>query len=91
VGDQPASGADGGSWGKRLWRGSRSLARHLRGLPPRIRAKYAIRESPALDRVVSALKIPDRDTYRQAVLKLLQDDEAALLELRNLLGVSMPM
>jgi adenylate cyclase len=37
VGDQPAIGADGG-WGKRLWRGSRSLARHLRGLPPRIQA-----------------------------------------------------
>lgn len=36
MGDQPAIKADGGSWGKRLWRGSRSLARHLRGLPPRI-------------------------------------------------------
>jgi hypothetical protein len=34
---RPASNqADGGSWGKRLWRGSRPLARHLRGLPPRI-------------------------------------------------------
>jgi hypothetical protein len=47
--------------------------------------RYPLRESSAFDRVVSGIKMPDQSTYRAAVLKLLQDDPAALTELRNLL------
>lgn len=45
-------------------------------------SRYPLRESNALDRVVSALKIADRQTYRASVLKLLQDDPEALDDLR---------
>ena len=49
-------------------------------------ARYPLRESSAFDRVISELKIADQATYRAAVLKLLQDDPAAVMDLRNLLG-----
>jgi hypothetical protein len=48
--------------------------------------RYPLRESSAFHRVVSGLKMPDRGTYQAAVLKLLQDEPAALADLRNLLG-----
>jgi ABC-type cobalamin/Fe3+-siderophores transport system ATPase subunit len=48
--------------------------------------RYPLRESSAFRRVVSELKMPDRGTYQAAVLKLLQDEPAALTDLRNLLG-----
>ncbi len=48
--------------------------------------RYPMRESSAFDRVVSGLKMPDRGTYQAVVLKLLQDEAAALAELRDLLG-----
>lgn len=48
--------------------------------------RYPLRESSAFDRAVSGLKIKDQATYRGAVLKLLQDDVAAVNDLRNLLG-----
>lgn len=48
--------------------------------------RYPLRDSPAFDRVVDGLKMKDRDTYQNAVLKLLQDDTEAMNELRNLLG-----
>jgi ABC-type cobalamin/Fe3+-siderophores transport system ATPase subunit len=47
--------------------------------------RYPLRESSAFDRVVSGLKMPDRGTYQAAVLKLLQDEPAALADLRSLL------
>jgi ABC-type cobalamin/Fe3+-siderophores transport system ATPase subunit len=48
--------------------------------------RYPLRESSALEQVVKALKFADRMTYQSAVLKLLQDEPAALDELRKLLG-----
>ncbi|GFO83319.1 MAG: hypothetical protein A49_29460 [Methyloceanibacter sp.] len=48
--------------------------------------RYALRESAAFDRVISGIKIADQATYRSAVLKLLQDDPAAVQELLDLLG-----
>jgi ABC-type cobalamin/Fe3+-siderophores transport system ATPase subunit len=48
--------------------------------------RYPLRESSAFDRVVDGLKIKDRATYQGAVLKLLQDEPAAVRDLRNLLG-----
>jgi hypothetical protein len=48
--------------------------------------RYPLRESSAFDRAVDGLKIKDRATYQGAVLKLLQDDPAAVSDLRNLLG-----
>jgi hypothetical protein len=48
--------------------------------------RYPLRESSAFDRVVDGLKIKDRATYQNVVLKLLQDDPAAVNDLRNLLG-----
>lgn len=48
--------------------------------------RYPLRECAALDRIVSGLKIRDRITYQSAVLKLLQDDVAALSTMRELLG-----
>jgi hypothetical protein len=48
--------------------------------------RYPLRESSAFHRVVSGLKMPDRGTYQAAVLKLLQDEPAALADLRDLLG-----
>jgi ABC-type lipoprotein export system ATPase subunit len=48
--------------------------------------RYPMRESNAFDRIVQALKLPDKATYKSAVLKLLQDEPAALTELRNLLS-----
>lgn len=47
---------------------------------------YPLRESSAFDRIVDGLLLKDRATYQAAVLKLLQDDNAALSQLRNLLG-----
>jgi hypothetical protein len=47
---------------------------------------YPLRESQAFDRIVNGLKFKDRATYQGAVLKLLQDDDVALCEMRNLLG-----
>jgi hypothetical protein len=48
--------------------------------------RYPLRESSAFDRVVGALKLADRPTYREVVLKLLQDEQAAVSDLRDLLG-----
>lgn len=48
--------------------------------------RYPLRESSAFDRVVDGLKIKDQATYEGAVLKLLQDDAAAVNDLRSLLG-----
>lgn len=48
--------------------------------------RYPLRESSAFDRAVDGLKIKDQGTYQGAVLKLLQDDPAAVNDLRNLLG-----
>jgi hypothetical protein len=48
--------------------------------------RYPMRESSAFDRVVSGLRMPDRDTYQAAVLKLLLDEPEALADLRDLLG-----
>lgn len=48
--------------------------------------RYPLRESSAFDQVVRGLKIPDRATYRAAVLKQLQDDAEAIRDVRNLLG-----
>ena len=48
--------------------------------------RYPLRESSAFRRVSSELKMPDRETYQAAVLKLLQDDSDALAELRGVLG-----
>lgn len=48
--------------------------------------RYPLRESSAFDRIVEGLKIVDRSTYRDAVLKLLQDDAEAMKDLRDLLG-----
>jgi hypothetical protein len=49
-------------------------------------SRYPVRESSALERIVSGIEIADRATYRAAVLKLLQDVPAALTDLRGLLG-----
>lgn len=48
--------------------------------------RYPLRESAAFDRVVDAIKLADRATYQAAVLKLLQDEPAAVVYLRGLLG-----
>ena len=48
--------------------------------------RYPLRESTAFDRVIDGLKIKDKATYREMVLKLLQDDAAVLTEIRDLLG-----
>lgn len=48
--------------------------------------RYPVRESSAFRRVISELKLPDRETYQAAVLKLLQDEPDALADLRNLFG-----
>lgn len=48
--------------------------------------RYPLRESSAFDRVADGLKIKDQATYLGTVLKLLQDDSAAVNDLRNLLG-----
>jgi ABC-type ATPase involved in cell division len=48
--------------------------------------RYPLRESSAFDRIISAMKIVDRDTYRAVVLKLLQDVPDAANDLRELLG-----
>jgi len=48
--------------------------------------RYPMRESQACDRIVAGMKVLGRETYRPAVLKLLQDDEAALSEMRGFLG-----
>lgn len=49
-------------------------------------ARYPLRESSAFDRLISAIKMPDQATYKAAVLKLMQDEPAALMDLRDLLG-----
>ena len=48
--------------------------------------RYPLRESPAFDRVVEGLSMKDRATYQAAVLKLLQDEVEAIIEMRKLLG-----
>jgi ABC-type Mn2+/Zn2+ transport system ATPase subunit len=48
--------------------------------------RYPLRESPAFDRVVGGFKMTGQATYRAAVLKMLQDDETAVTDLRNLFG-----
>ncbi len=48
--------------------------------------RYPVRESSAFDRVISGIKMTDQPNYQAAVLKLLQDDPAAVTDLRNLLG-----
>jgi hypothetical protein len=48
--------------------------------------RYPVRQSAAFERIIEALRLPDKATYRAAVLKLLQDEPAALTELRDLLG-----
>jgi hypothetical protein len=47
---------------------------------------YPLRESRAFDCVVRALRLADKQTYRDVVLKLLQDDATALAETRSLFG-----
>tara|TARA_R110000782_G_scaffold124058_7_gene215577 strand:+ start:2761 stop:4377 length:1617 start_codon:yes stop_codon:yes gene_type:complete len=47
--------------------------------------RYPLRHSSAFGRVVDGLKIKDVDTYRAAVLQLLQDDPTSVNYLRNLL------
>jgi ABC-type cobalamin/Fe3+-siderophores transport system ATPase subunit len=49
-------------------------------------AHYPLRESAAFARVVEGLQLRDRATYQAAVLKLLQDDQEALAEMRSLIG-----
>ncbi len=48
--------------------------------------RYPVRQSRAFDGIIKTLKIADKDTYRAAVLKLFQDDAAALMALRDLMG-----
>jgi hypothetical protein len=48
--------------------------------------RYPLRESSAFDRAIDGLKKRDQATYQGAVLKLLQEDSAALSELRDLFG-----
>ena len=48
--------------------------------------RYPLRESSAFDRVVDALKVKDRALYRNMILKLLQEDSSALIDLRSLFG-----
>ena len=48
--------------------------------------RYPLRESSAFGRVISGIKVKDQMTYQAAVLKLLQDEPAALTGLRSLLG-----
>ncbi|MGH6753639.1 MAG: AAA family ATPase [Bradyrhizobium sp.] len=48
--------------------------------------RYPLRESSAFDRAVDGLKVKDQAIYKGAVLKLLQDDSAAVDDLRILLG-----
>jgi hypothetical protein len=48
--------------------------------------RYPLRESTAFTQIVKALTLSDRETYRAAVLKLLQDEPAALTEMRGFLG-----
>lgn len=48
--------------------------------------RYPLRESSAFDRIVNAIKLADQATYQSAVLKVLQDQPAALKLLRKLLG-----
>jgi ABC-type lipoprotein export system ATPase subunit len=48
--------------------------------------RYPLRESSAFNRIINGLKIADEATYRAAVLKLIQDDSGALMDLRDLLG-----
>jgi ABC-type lipoprotein export system ATPase subunit len=48
--------------------------------------RYPLRESSAFDRVVAGIKMADQLTYQAAVLKLLQDEPGAAIELRDLLG-----
>lgn len=48
--------------------------------------RYPVRQSRAFDSIIKTLKIADKDTYRAAVLKLLQDDADTLKGLRDLMG-----
>lgn len=48
--------------------------------------RYPLRESQAFDWMIEGLEMKDRANYRSAVRKLLQEDEAAVKELRELLG-----
>lgn len=48
--------------------------------------RYPVRQSRAFDSIVKTLKVADKETYRAAVLKLLQDDADALKGLRDLMG-----
>lgn len=47
-------------------------------------AHYPLRETPALDRIVSSLGFKSRSQYEGAVLKLLIDDVDALAFIKNL-------
>lgn len=48
--------------------------------------RYPLRASSAFDRIVNGLKVIDQATYQGAVLKLLQENSAAVSDLRSLLG-----
>lgn len=48
--------------------------------------RYPLRKSPAFDRIATGLRFPDKSTYLDAVLKLLQDESTAITFLRKLLG-----
>jgi len=48
--------------------------------------QYAIRHTPALDRIADALGFQDKDQYEVAVRKLLIDDSDALEFVRKLFG-----
>lgn len=49
-------------------------------------ARYPVRETPALDKIVQALGFQNREQYESGVRKLLMDDLAALQYAQNLFG-----
>ena len=49
-------------------------------------AHYPVRETPALDRIVTCLGFQNRSQYESAVRKLLMDDEEALASVKALFG-----
>lgn len=49
-------------------------------------ARYPVRETPALDKIIQALGFQNREQYENAVRKLLMDDLAALQYVQSLFG-----
>jgi hypothetical protein len=58
------------------------VARDLAG----IIARYPVRETPALDKIIQALGFQNREQYESAVRKLLMDDLSALQYVQSLFG-----